>query len=250
MPIVLGAVVCTHSVPVGILIALVALWGCRELANLQERYWISITGSFILLLTPVLDSRVPHFTLHAVNVGLCAIGVIASIRWFKEPILGDLAGLWVAAPMASAFLLHGGNTNKWGFDVHTMLLMAVLPVWAGDSAAILAGKAFGKSLMAPNISPKKTWEGSIANLVAAVGFSWIVGNWVSVPTGPALACGFVGGTLGQVGDLFESWLKRRTGAKDSGNIFPGHGGLLDRLDSLLFTIIGVSLILSSVGLAR
>jgi CDP-diglyceride synthetase len=246
---VLGAIICTHSYPVGILIAVAALWGCRELANLQGRYWISITGSAILLMTPFLD-RYPHIYLHIANTLLCLLGIYAGCKWLKHPILGDLVGLWVAAPMASAFLLHGGDTHRMMFDSRTPLLLAIVPVWAGDSAAILFGKFFGKRKLAPTISPKKTVEGAIANFVFTAGIAPLVGIWVQIPFWPSLTVGIAAGILGQIGDLYESWIKRQCNKKDSGTIFPGHGGVLDRLDSLLFPILFASLLLTTMQLAK
>lgn len=245
----LGAVTCTHSVPVGILIAGTALWGCRELANLQGRYWISITGSALLLVTPFVD-RYSHLGIHWIYAVLTLVGVYAGCKWLKHPILGDLVGLWVAAPMASAFLLHGGDNHRWLMDLRTPLLMPLVPVWAGDIAAILVGRKFGKRLLAPSISPKKTVEGGIANLVAAIAIAPLVGLWIHAPMGVSLVCGLLAGTLGQVGDLYESWIKRVTGHKDSGQLLPGHGGILDRLDSMLFPIGACALLLTILHYAR
>lgn len=123
------------------------------------------------------------------------------------------------------------------------VLMALVPLWVGDSAAYFIGKAFGKHKFAPSISPNKTWEGAIANLLGCLLGAWLIGEWLKVPLGVSLACGAVSGILGQAGDLFESFLKRRAGVKDSGNLLPGHGGMLDRLDSLIATAPFVTLIL-------
>jgi phosphatidate cytidylyltransferase len=116
-----------------------------------------------------------------------------------------------------------------------LILTAAIPIWAGDTAAIFAGKAFGKHKLAPSISPNKTWEGSIANLLAAVGAAAALGYFLKYPMDKMLLLGVSCGVLGQVGDLFESYLKRQAGVKDSGNLLPGHGGVFDRLDSLLMT---------------
>jgi phosphatidate cytidylyltransferase len=121
--------------------------------------------------------------------------------------------------------------------------MAILPLWAGDTAAIFVGRAIGKRLLAPKISPKKTVEGSIANLIACLLAAWGLGAWMGIPAAQSIACGLAAGTLGQAGDLFESWLKRRADLKDSGSILPGHGGVLDRIDSILFTAPAVAMIL-------
>lgn len=115
------------------------------------------------------------------------------------------------------------------------LLVAAIPIWAGDTAAIFAGKALGKHKLAPSISPNKTWEGSIANLLAAVAAAAALGYFLKYPMDKMLILGVSCGVIGQLGDLFESYLKRQTGVKDSGNLLPGHGGVFDRLDSLLMT---------------
>lgn len=116
-----------------------------------------------------------------------------------------------------------------------VILTAAIPIWAGDTAAIFAGRAFGKHKLAPSISPNKTWEGSIANLLAAVGAAAALGYFLKYPMDKMLLLGVSCGVIGQLGDLFESYLKRQAGVKDSGSLLPGHGGVFDRLDSLLMT---------------
>lgn len=111
-------------------------------------------------------------------------------------------------------------------------LLAV--IFAGDIGAYLFGVTMGKHKVAPSLSPKKSLEGAIGGLLfstlAAYAFSFILTD-VSLPM--LLACGFFGGLLGQIGDFFESLIKRVSGVKDSGTIMPGHGGVLDRIDGVL-----------------
>jgi len=115
-----------------------------------------------------------------------------------------------------------------------IFLMAVV-VWAGDSAAYYVGSAIGKHKLAPAVSPGKTWEGAVANVAGG-----LVGACVARMTFfpdlewlHALALAVLLSVVGQLGDLFESALKRGAGVKDSGTLLPGHGGFLDRLDSLM-----------------
>lgn len=118
---------------------------------------------------------------------------------------------------------------------YAVFLCAV--VWAGDTGAYFGGKRFGKNKLAPRMSPKKTWEGSIAGLIASVlgGVLCNVFYQGSLGSWPIIAfASLLGGAFGQMGDLVESTLKRFAGVKDSGVIFPGHGGFLDRVDGLLF----------------
>ena len=140
---------------------------------------------------------------------------------------------------SSCWFLAGASIGLLGLigvpSAFPAILSAAIPIWAGDTAAIFAGKAFGKHKLAPSISPNKTWEGSIANLLAAVGAAAALGYFLKYPMDKMLLLGVSCGVLGQVGDLFESYLKRQAGVKDSGNLLPGHGGVFDRLDSLLMT---------------
>lgn len=125
--------------------------------------------------------------------------------------------------------------------------------WASDSGAYFAGRAFGRTKMSPRLSPKKTWEGfaggTLAAVGAGVGIIALLGLPVSALVGVAL--GLIGAVAGTLGDLAESMLKRQAGVKDSGNLIPGHGGLLDRVDGLMFAVMalaGVRLIAQVFGL--
>jgi phosphatidate cytidylyltransferase len=118
------------------------------------------------------------------------------------------------------------------------LFVAIALNWAGDSAAMYAGKAFGRHKLAPVISPGKTWEGSIASVAGSVVFALAVGHF-ALPAASVWLVALVAtlaNIAGQVGDLSESVLKRGAGIKDSGNMLPGHGGWLDRVDSTLFAV--------------
>lgn len=106
-------------------------------------------------------------------------------------------------------------------------------VCAADIAAFTAGRLIGGPRLWPRLSPNKTFAGLIGALAAAAAASAILGPAVGLATAPALAIGFALGGLAMAGDLFESWMKRRVGRKDSGSILPGHGGILDRLDGLV-----------------
>ncbi|KTE22494.1 phosphatidate cytidylyltransferase [Sphingopyxis sp. H050] len=143
-------------------------------------------------------------------------------------ILGAIAGLWYIRD-------HLGMTAAlWVFGM----------VWATDIGAYFAGRAFGGTRLAPRISPSKTWSGLIGGMIAAL----VVGSTVADRggiVGVPLWIGLVMGLIAQLGDLGESWMKRRAGAKDSGKLIPGHGGLFDRVDGLL----PVALILGALAYA-
>ncbi len=119
------------------------------------------------------------------------------------------------------------------------ILIMLVSIWVCDSAAYFAGRAFGKHKLFERVSPKKTWEGAIAGFICCVLVWAIVPGLVPslsfIPMKYTIIIGIIIGNLGQVGDLGKSLLKRDAGVKDSSNIIPGHGGVLDRLDSILFT---------------
>jgi phosphatidate cytidylyltransferase len=134
------------------------------------------------------------------------------------------------------------------------LLFVLVIVWMGDTGGYFGGRFFGKTKLAPQKSPKKTWEGAIAGLTASMigALVWQSYYYVDLIGGStmALICGFFGGIAGQMGDLVESVIKRFTGVKDSGTLLPGHGGLLDRIDGVLFAAPVIWFILYVAGSIR
>ena len=226
---------------------------------MRARIITALIGIPIVLGACFYTSPLPFATLLTVAFSLTFWEAYALLgKLFGASVWGRAAAalaslVWVGIPIASLSILHWVGVSSdvvlgpWRWDVP--VLIALLPLWAGDSAAIFAGKAFGKHPLAPSISPKKTWEGGIANFLACVLTAYGVGLWIGLPVIHSLAIGASTGILGQVGDLFESWLKRKAGVKDSGTILPGHGGFLDRLDSMLFTAIPAVLI-TMHGLSR
>ena len=137
------------------------------------------------------------------------------------------------------------------------LLMVLGLIWISDTAAYLAGRAFGRRKLAPSISPGKTWEGVAGGAIGCLIYAIIWATfdadlrarvqgivWLPFLAGTLLLC-----ALGVVGDLFESSLKRQAGAKDSGKLLPGHGGVLDRIDSATATLPVALLLMLAMGAA-
>jgi phosphatidate cytidylyltransferase len=167
------------------------------------------------------------------------IGVAVITLATKRPLVEGLpaAGisssglLFVAVPLSYAVRLHGaGLLGPW------ILLFALVITWVGDTAAYFVGRAFGKRPFAPHLSPKKTWEGAIASMAAALLVGWLLSTRINVPAPIVLGLAAAGNAAGQAGDLLESAFKRSAGVKDSGTILPGHGGMLDRIDALILTL--------------
>ena len=167
--------------------------------------------------------------------GAVYVGLLA----FLLLIVQDASALPADAPLAA--VLDGGRA--W-------LVVCVLGVWAYDSGAYVAGRSWGRHGFLTHVSPHKTWEGVVGGTVLATLVTGAtlaaVGAWPpgALALGPMIAVG------SQAGDLAESLLKRAAGAKDSGPLIPGHGGMLDRIDSLLFAAPVVYFYLTFVGAAR
>ena len=128
------------------------------------------------------------------------------------------------------------------------LMYALILNWAGDAGAYYVGRAFGKHKMAPRVSPKKSWEGAAASVVvaAAVAGAYLA-YFAGVAIPQAIALTVAANAAGQLGDLAESAMKRGAGVKDSGGLLPGHGGMLDRVDSTLFALPVIWAYLKMVG---
>jgi phosphatidate cytidylyltransferase len=176
-----------------------------------------------------------------------AVGTGSAVLFARTPVeetlpaVGALAFgvVYFALPIVACSRLQ--RLDPWLF----VLLLAV--VWAGDTAAYYVGSRFGRHRLAPVVSPKKSWEGAAAGLAAALAATavWELGRLGTVSP-EVIALGAVTAVAGQVGDLVESMFKRGSGVKDSGTVLPGHGGVLDRVDALLFAapvlLAGVALI--------
>jgi phosphatidate cytidylyltransferase len=152
---------------------------------------------------------------------------------FSVTLAGMIYLGWIGSYLVSLRRMPDG---EWWF------LLALPCVWLGDSAAYFVGRALGRHKLTPRLSPKKTWEGYLAGVVAAMaagaalGAIWRIGAGAASPIGPGsgLAMGAVIGVLTPLGDVGISMVKREIQVKDSGNLLPGHGGALDRLDSWLW----------------
>jgi phosphatidate cytidylyltransferase len=170
---------------------------------------------------------------------LFVLGVAALTLWTRRPPVEALpaagisasALLLVAFPLTFAVRLHG-----LGSEGPRVLLFALVITWIGDTVAYFVGRAIGKHPLAPHLSPKKTWEGSVASFAGSLLVGALFTRWLSAPVPHLLAMAAAGNLAGQVGDLLESAYKRSAGVKDSGGLLPGHGGILDRIDALILAI--------------
>jgi len=166
-------------------------------------------------------------------VALVSLGALAAQLWGPaRPHAIANAGVTLLGPLyvslfaALDLLRRLSDGLPWTF-------LVVVAVWVADSAAYFAGRSFGRRLLTP-ISPKKTWEGVWSGVLGGIVGAVSVAAILRLPLGLAAGIGALAGSLGLIGDLSESALKRAAGVKDTGGLLPGHGGLLDRFDALLF----------------
>jgi phosphatidate cytidylyltransferase len=192
----------------------------------------AVTGAFAA--RPADPFGLPGFVLAAAVLLVLAVSLWDGAAPATEPAANTLlAILYIGWLLGYGILLQhmapGGDY---------LVLFVVGVTWIGETMAYVVGSTLGRHKLAPVISPRKTVEGAVAQVAASVLTGLALGRWLLPGCGVtiALAGGAVLGVVGQVGDLTESVIKRSVGTKDTGGIIPGHGGILDRIDSLLFNL--------------
>ena len=223
---------------------LIAIWGLLavfefynmgKLAKIAPLTWFGLLWTLLFIISPHIDNEyITIPTLLAGGVGLSLILIVlrrregAFVGWAWT--MGGILYLgWLLSYLVALRGLDDGR--NW-------LFLALLATFASDTAAYFTGKALGRHKLAPIISPSKTWAGTIGGLLGAV----VVSLLFTLPTPlqlplswwQAIILGLLVSLSGQLGDLVESLLKRNTGVKDSGSLLAGHGGFLDRIDSIVF----------------
>ncbi len=271
IPIVLLLVLRAPVSVLAFVAGVVALLAIHELLKLSESYGIHplrtstyvFCGLFFVLIainpgtTPLLSTSA--FTFAALSATVLAPFLFLTIGMYRTELasafpaamLSTFSFAYIALPMACLVQLR----EQWRGSF--LILYLLLLVWAGDIFAYFVGKAIGSHRMSPRVSPKKTWEGAVASVIASVAVGLLMFHY-AVPISSALlnahlierrdgifannqlslteiiALSVVLNIAAQLGDLVESLIKRGAGAKDSGAILPGHGGMFDRIDALLF----------------
>ena len=195
--------------------------------GIRRAGWSGIAAGLVLLLGPQPAVAMVLIGMLAMALGLRVNNLNAAMAAAATFALGVIYvfGAWRCAADLRALNPH------W-------LMFALLLSWTGDTAALYAGKAFGKHKMAARVSPAKSWEGAVGSVAGGMLAGGIYAHYLlpQVALGEALALAAAGNIAGQLGDLCESALKRGAGVKDSGTLLPGHGGWLDRIDSSLFSV--------------
>jgi len=272
IPIVLVLVLRAPIPVVALVAALVALLAVQELLRLAESYGIRpfhwptyiFVGLFFLFLAigpgsgkPLLTTAIFIYTAGFAAAIAPFVYLVVGMRraelgsGFSAALVSTFAFTYIALPLG--FLVQIRQQWSGAF----LLLYLLLIVWAGDIFAYFVGRSLGRHLMSPRISPKKTWEGALASLLASLVVGMLLYNYAmpistallnahlierrdgffalqKPPLWPTLLLSAAINVAAQLGDLVESLIKRGAGVKDSGTILPGHGGMLDRIDALLF----------------
>ena len=264
VPLVVGLVLWGSTAIVAMVIALVTLLALFEYFALGEaighrayRFWTAACA-LVLVYAQWRASAEPSYnlaggliaherggwfasgapTLDAVFF-LFVLGIAALTLGTRRPVVEVLpaAGmsasglLLVAFPLSFAIRLHGA-----GRQGPVLLLFALVIVWVSDTVAYFVGRAVGRHALAPRLSPKKTWEGTVSGFLGSIVVALAFAPWMSVSLVHLAGMAALGNIGGQVGDLLESGYKRSAGLKDSGGLLPGHGGVLDRIDALILAI--------------
>ena len=214
-------------------------------------YWGFVPYTLLVMFSDFHMVRIcmlPASYIFALYLVLCVIGNSKSINYAKLGGMVLFSCIIMFCFYSLIYLKQLLPRATYGYDALYFIFLILGFAWGGDSAAYFAGRAFGKHKLAPRVSPKKSWEGFFAGLVGSALFwclfTLIPGLNLGIPM--AMAFGVISGLCGVLGDLAESRIKRNVGFKDSGKLLPGHGGLLDRCDSL-FLVAVVSAILLVAG---
>lgn len=233
-------------------ICMLAAWEWGQFAGLStrnQRIWLAILCGLLLALMlvarpdyhPFLTSWQVEYSLGAA-LAWWVVALVLVLRypqsaafWRHSSVLRLLFGILTIIPFfwgMVALRQHQYSVNP--FAGAWWLLYVMLLVWGADSGAYIFGRLLGKHKLAPKVSPGKTWEGLVGGLLTSAIISWLFGRYTSLDAAPLslLVCSIFAVLASILGDLTESMFKREAGIKDSGSLIPGHGGIMDRIDSL------------------
>ena len=240
------------TIPTALFIALMSGLCCFEFFRMTRRdgkvpnEQMGIAAAVLFPLAALGDSMLLNALLFAL---MLAVGVW--YVWSARTRLADVA-VTIMGPVYTGFMLSSIVLLRDavpGFAGALLTIGVCASLWVSDSFAYIVGSRIGKHKMVPKISPNKSWEGFAGGIVGSV-LIWLIlwaTHFYQLNLAYAIFCGVVVSVLGVFGDLIESRIKRGVGVKDSGNLIPGHGGMLDRSDSLIFGCITAQLLLMIGG---
>lgn len=233
-------------------VCMLAAWEWGQLAGLvtrSQRIWLAILCGLLLALMmftipdyhPFSSAVMVKYALNGSLAWWVAALVLvlfyprSAAFWRHSYLLRLLFGVLTIIPFFCGMLaLRQYHYAINPFTGAWWLLYVMLLVWGADSGAYIFGRALGRHKLAPKVSPGKTWEGLVGGLITSAIISWLFGRYAPLEAAPLdlLACSVIAALASVLGDLTESMFKREAGIKDSGHLIPGHGGILDRIDSL------------------
>lgn len=185
--------------------------------------WVMLAGSYL---------QWENWTALGILVTFCIVFAVAVFR-FPAFCVDDIAVNFLGLIYVGWTMAHLIAFDSLG-NGRLLVLYLFVAIWSSDSGAYFVGRLLGKHKLCPRVSPKKTWEGSIGGVITTCVLLSLL-NWyfAMLPAIAVIAIAIVISVIGQIGDLIESLIKRYYGVKDSGNLIPGHGGILDRFDSIM-----------------
>jgi phosphatidate cytidylyltransferase len=208
--------------------------------NMHVNLIVGLISVFIFVVNSYLKLIDNYTSLLIIISALCVIELFRNKNSALLNLGGTLLGVLYIGLFSSAlisirefYIPREENYSQGGF----LIISIFAAIWICDSAAYYIGTAFGKHKLLPRVSPNKSWEGAIAGFVFAI-IAMIVSKLIVldfISWNSAIGMGIIVGVLGQIGDLIESLFKRDSGVKDSSDLIPGHGGIFDRFDSLIFS---------------
>jgi phosphatidate cytidylyltransferase len=242
VPAVLAGVYYARPWPLLVAMGMIGTLCLREYIDLIGRMGIRVRPVAVyaaswLLLIGLQGKWLP---IPALLTVLLIVMFLAAIR--SEDALRDRALSLMASVLGLAYpvlFLYGAIAVRFDFGERAGMqwfMIVLVTTWVGDSLALFTGRRFGRTSFAPKISPNKTNEGALGGLIGGIAAAIILQGWLfrELPLGHVFVVSILVGVFGQLGDLAESMLKRAAEVKDSSHLIPGHGGILDRIDSLLF----------------
>lgn len=230
-----------------------AAWEFYQLAEVRGARPLSAFGVAVSAIVPVLvHARYLGYWVPPVSVVALLVPLLLTVVLFAR---GSDGGPMAAVGITLAGIVYTGGMLSFAYALRyhefvvdagggaALVLLPVVVTWLNDTGAYVAGRAFGRAKLMPTVSPGKTWAGAYGAVVASVLTTWVLAAFVLPPMAHlslrpvgVLVVGVGLSLAAQVGDLAESMFKREASVKDSSHLIPGHGGVLDRVDSLLFTL--------------
>jgi phosphatidate cytidylyltransferase len=246
-----GSIWVYAAVAVVLGVALIEYWQLTRAMGAPAPLWLLFPLSYALLLRDRLPAWASLAVLLAAATvfGLTTLVLVrdwrASLTRWALAIGGSLYLAFMLSFYLSLYFLHRPDPNHLGFGYVIAVFGAI---WVGDTAAMVVGMRFGRHRFFPGISPKKTVEGAVGELLATTVFFGIAGPFLNISFPHNIVLGLLIGVFAEIGDLVESQIKRTAGVKDASQLIPGHGGVLDRIDSLLLVGVVVYYYLTSLHL--